>query len=662
MRRASLPCRWWALTRRAAGVLLAIVNAVGLEAAFADNVRGAWLSPQADNWPLIPIHAALTPDGRVLTYGTTSTGWQTGYFIYDVWDPKQGLNGGHVTLSNLTGTDLFCSAQIILPQDGRMLLVGGDNWDGTRNTNTGNNDTNLYKYSDDTLSRGPDMNRARWYATTTMMVNGEIYIQGGYDGEDRPEVRDANGNMRLLSNVNTSGLDWWYPRNVLAPNGQVFGYDVMGIMYYVNPAGTGQYTPLGQLPWKYRGKFSTAALFRPGKILHFGAKTNEALVIDFRSGTPVLTPTQSLSTVRQWANATVLADGRVLATGGSAVANELVGINNAAEIWDPATGRWTLGASGSRARLYHSGALLLPDATVLVHGGGSGPGPIDNLHAEIYYPPYLYDSSGAFRPRPMIIDAPSTIELGSNFSVISNTGNVTRVTLLKFGSVTHSFNMEQRFLELTFTQASTTSFVQAPVDATDAPPGYYLLFVFDGAGVPSVAATVRINVPGSTPPGPETDQTPTIGGTDGSPFTIACNASEALVGVYGRMNDKVVKRIGLRCARIDSQGRWVGDPIDRGAVGGDSGTSYARTCARDFAIAGFKGYAGSAVNRLSFECRAIDVAGKATGAGEFLEWVGGSGGKAKGPFRCGSDHPGFALAGRASGKLNALNLQCRDPI
>ena len=77
-----------------------------------------------------------------------------------------------------------------------------------------------------------------------------------------------------------------------------------------------------------------------------------------------------MSTQRQWVSATVLPDGRVLGTGGSAVENQLSGVNNVAEIWSPATGQWTQGAVAVRARLYHSSALLLPDATVLIAGGG----------------------------------------------------------------------------------------------------------------------------------------------------------------------------------------------------------------------------------------------------------------------------------------------------
>src|SRR6185436_7402755 len=143
-------------------VLLSLVQLLPTAEA-ADNVGGGWDSPEQDNWPLIPIHSALTPDGRVLTYGTDGAGTQTGYFIYDVWDPSAGLSNGHITLENMTLTDIFCSAQVILPDSGRIFIAGGDNWTGTSTTGNGNNNTNLYSYSDDTLRRVPAMKRARWY-------------------------------------------------------------------------------------------------------------------------------------------------------------------------------------------------------------------------------------------------------------------------------------------------------------------------------------------------------------------------------------------------------------------------------------------------------------------------------------------------------------------
>jgi hypothetical protein len=192
-------------------------------------------------------------------------------------------------------------------------------------------------------------------------------------------------------------------------------------------------------------------------------------------------------------NGTVLADGRVLATGGSAVVNTLTGVNNTAEIWNPATGIWVVGASGATPRLYHSTAIMLPDASVLV-GGGGAPGPLTNLNAEIYYPPYLYTSSGAFAARPTIDSAPDTLDIGQSFTIAATASAVSRVTLVKTGAVTHSFNMDQRFLELPFTAAGGTLTVVAPMRASDATPGYYLLFVIDGDGVPSVGKIVKVNI------------------------------------------------------------------------------------------------------------------------------------------------------------------------
>ena len=148
--------------------LLQIVVAVLIaSAAHADPQRGAWLSPAADNWPLIPIHAVLTPDGRVLTFGSNELGAQTGFFAYDVWDPADGLSGPHLTLENRTLTDIFCSSVVILPANGNVLIAGGDNWDGMATTNIGNNNSNLFNPGSNTLTRGTNMRRPRWYSSAT---------------------------------------------------------------------------------------------------------------------------------------------------------------------------------------------------------------------------------------------------------------------------------------------------------------------------------------------------------------------------------------------------------------------------------------------------------------------------------------------------------------
>src|SRR5215813_12773073 len=169
------------------------------------NRLGAWssgLGQSMAQWPLIPLHAVLLGDGRLLTYGTDGNGVQTGYFTYDVWDPQAGLGqNAHLTLPNNTHTDLFCSAQIVLPQSGNVLVAGGDNWTGTATTNTGNNNSNIFTPGDNSLTRSGNMNRPRWYASPITLPDGRTYIQGGNGGEDRPEVRDSNGNFDLLNGV-----------------------------------------------------------------------------------------------------------------------------------------------------------------------------------------------------------------------------------------------------------------------------------------------------------------------------------------------------------------------------------------------------------------------------------------------------------------------------
>ena len=434
-----------------------------------DNIHGGW-SNLAD-WPGVPLHAVILPDGKMMTVGSNVDGQQTGHLIYDIWDPKQGSVGGklttagHLTLPNTTLTDLFCSAQILLPTTNEIFLAGGDTWGGSATTGASNNDTLILRPNapnDQKLVPGPDMSRARWYATLTTLPNGEIYIQGGRQktsqggtqGVDLAEVRATNGSLRALTGMSTAALPWWYPNNWVAPDGRIFGYSFRK-MYYVEPAGIGK-----------------------------------------------ITKTQDMPVGLHWHNATVVPDGKVIVTGGSALADYLVGVNDRAYIWDPATGQWTEGAltDSHMARMYHSIGLLLPDASILVGGGGAGGNNLQiNTNAEIYYPPYLYDSSGAFAKRPKIVSGATVLKYKGTHNIkVDNGAAITRVTLIKTGAVTHSVNMEQRFLQLSFTVDPTDGNllkVKGPLNANLATPGRYYLFVINGAGVPSVARMVSIAPP-----------------------------------------------------------------------------------------------------------------------------------------------------------------------
>ncbi|HEX2528228.1 MAG TPA: galactose oxidase early set domain-containing protein [Geminicoccus sp.] len=452
---------------------------------------GAWsaLAP----WPLIPIHMVMTRDGRIMSYGTNAAGRSSGYFIYDIWKPSDGLNGDHLTLPNGTNTNIFCSAQVLMPQSGDILIAGGDSGVGDDVDNIGVASSTVLRNADKTLVKGADMNRVRWYATTTSLPNGEVYIQGGDQGGDFPEVRSRGGKFRLLTGAATSSVHWSYPRNWVAPDGRIFGVS-NNAMYYVDWRGTGKFTSAGTMPGSF-GTKSTEAMYAPGKILRVGGGPTSSVAsanlatIDINGSSPVVKSVEKLPYGLHWSTATILPDGKVVVTGGSLASNKLTGVNSKALIWDPATERWTQGASTSsgKARLYHSTAILLYDGSVLV-GGGGAPGPQTNTNVELYYPPYMFRADGQRLRRPRILASPSSLKVGTDFTLTVDDGaKVGRVTLVKTGSVTHSFNMDQRFMELPFTRDGNVLSVKAPTKNTIATPGFYMLFVLDKQGVPSLA-------------------------------------------------------------------------------------------------------------------------------------------------------------------------------
>lgn len=463
-----------------------------------DPTRGVF-SPAVD-WPLVPIHAVLTLDGRVLTYGTDENGAQGASLVYDVWDPLLGLSEeSHRLLPNRTAVDIFCGAQLTLP-DGNIGLFGGDNFVDGRTTNTPNQDVTQFNLGSNELTRTGAMWRARWYASAITLPNNAILIQGGLGGEDYPEVRDRDGAFRLMTGADTKGLDWFYPRIFVDPRGKVFGL-AHDRMYRIDPEGDGAIRSLGRFPGDNIGTTSTAVMFQPGRILQLGGGPAQeasaaASIIDLGADQPQVSATAPMRWPRHWANATVLADGKVLVSGGSRVANSDTDVAYTAELYDPAEGRWTEAASASRMRLYHSVSLLLPDATVLTAGGGV-PGPQRNLNAEIYYPPYLFNPDGTRASRPRIESAPMTAAPNQSIRFTSpDAERLARVTLVKTGSVTHSFDSDQRFIELPWSRTGDQVTARLDDERHQFPPGTYMLFALDQQGTPSEASMLRI---GSTP-------------------------------------------------------------------------------------------------------------------------------------------------------------------
>jgi hypothetical protein len=242
-------------------------------------------------------------------------------------------------------------------------------------------------------------------------------------------------------------------------------------------------------------------MYLPGKIMKSGTATNNSgatdpaaattYVLNMTAPSPAWRQTASMQYPRSYHTLTVLPDGTVLVTGGGRTkdATDVVDAVLQAEIWSPQTETWTTVASMQTPRLYHSTALLLPDGRVVVSGGGRNFRSAQKMfNAEIYSPPYLFRGA-----RPTITAAPSSVTYGSGFFVQTpDAAAITSVAFIRPGSVTHGFNQEQRFLPLTFQQTTGGLTVQAPANANLAPPGYYMLFIVNSSGVPSVASFISV--------------------------------------------------------------------------------------------------------------------------------------------------------------------------
>ncbi len=202
-------------------------------------------------------------------------------------------------------------------------------------------------------------------------------------------------------------------------------------------------------------------------------------------------------------------------------------------------------------RLYHNGALLLPDARVLIIGGNANRAarekdgtvhvdilrdakeyyqlakltdksgqdkefnlkqyykspqsyfaegdnkepfvPAEIWQAEIFSPPYLFKSG----PRPEIVEAPETIKYGQSGMVsVKDATKEGSLVLIKLGAVTHSFDYGQRLADLQIENLalgneSSINF-KAPKNANLYPPGYYMMFYLNELGKPSHAKMVKL--------------------------------------------------------------------------------------------------------------------------------------------------------------------------
>jgi len=484
------------------------------------NVTGQWQT-LSNTMPINPIHVALMRSGKVLVVSGSGNDQFNTVFSSAIWDPQTGT----ITTQTLTW-DMFCNGMVNLP-DGRPLVFGGtylyDPFKGAANASAYDPDTNLFT---DLQS----MAHGRWYPTGLVLGDGSVMVIGGMD-------ENATTNLQL--EYYKLGVGWsapislpWtpplYPRTHLLPNGNVFisgssptsrlftpSTNTWNLNYAATKYGqTRMYGSSVLLP------LTPANGYKP-KVMIFGGgnpSTATTELIDLSIATPAWVYGPNMSQPRIEMDATLLPNGKVLANGGSLNDEDTTTASLNADLYDPVSNTFSPAGTEAFARLYHCVTLLLPDATVWVAGGNPKRRTYEP-HMEIYSPPYLFNADGSLATRPTITNASfSPIGYGSSFQVQTpDASNISTVVLMRNGSSTHAFDMDQRYVGLSFTAASGALNVTGPPTANIAPPGYYMLFILNNAGVPSVAKIVQISpAPTDQPPvgtitSPSSDPTIVVG-------------------------------------------------------------------------------------------------------------------------------------------------------
>ena len=491
-------------------VTLTLIAAFYSPAAHAQaNITGTWQTVR-EQMPINPVHTALLSNGKILVVsGSGNYPVQTIYNV-GVWDPSTN------TITTQTQTwDMFCNGMIVLP-DGRPFIMGGNlQYDPF----FGWNRTSIYNPTTGKYTDMEDMAHGRWYPTSTVLGDGRVLIFSGLD---------ETGATNSQTEIYTVGGGWapavtapWipplYPRMHLLPNGKVFysgsttqsrTFDPStntwsGVIATTKYGGTRLYGSSVLLPL-------TPPNYIP-KVMIFGGgnpATATTEIIDLSAATPAWASGPDMSAPRIEMNATILPNGKILTVGGSLNDEDVSTASLNADLYDPVANTMSSAGANAVPRLYHSVALLLPDATVWVAGGNPTRGSYEPS-VEIYSPAYLFNPNGTPATRPAITTTPSVIGYGTTFQVQTpDAANIASAVLVKDGAVTHAFNMDQRLMGLAFAAATGTLTVTGPPNGNIAPPGYYMLFLINNAGVPSVAKFVQVSIASTDVPPTGTITTP----------------------------------------------------------------------------------------------------------------------------------------------------------
>jgi len=491
---------------------------------------GKW-STLSYTMPINPIHVALLHNGKILVVAGSGNcpASQPGCPSGSPYGPANNSgallldpSNGNITQFSVS-SDMFCNGMVVLP-DGRAFINGGTL---AYDPFLGSLKSTLFDPATNTFDDVQNMAHGRWYPTVLTLGDGRIMTFSGF--------LETGAGTNTTVEFYTVGSGWsppftapftpdLYPRLHLLPNGKVFYsgpspvsqlFDPSTKTWTLNVASTnygstrsyGSSVLLGLTP---ANNYDPVILIMGGN----SPATATTETIDMGSSNPAWQLGPSMSQARIEMNAVILPSGKVLAVGGSVNDEDATTKSLNADLYDPATNTFSSAGANAFARLYHSVALLLPDATVWVAGGNPVRGTYEP-HIEIYQPAYLFQSNGAPAARPSITSVPSSVSYGNQFTLQTpDAASIASAVLIRNGTVTHSFGMDQRMVGMSFTAGAGSLTVTAPPNANVAPPGYYMLFILNSNGVPSVASSLLLSS-SSTPAPTVTSISPNSGTING---------------------------------------------------------------------------------------------------------------------------------------------------
>ncbi len=497
---------------------VARLSAPALAAAQAQptNSVGQWSDPPF-GIPVVGITSVLLYNGKVLFWSyNPDTSNNTG--VAYVWDPadKTGQTGHSITPPE----NIWCGGQTILG-DGSVYVAGGNlrrpdptsgtGFEGSLSNYTFNPTTEIW-------TKQPDMSVGRWYPTTTQLADNRVVITSGFDQTGSQQITQAvdvftpaatidgvgmTAYLGVDSDHNPTGL---YPYQYLMPSGKMLqaGPDYTNASL-LTPGVSWSWSDIpANLPHMLSSHYGlgngiiyTDASVTPIKqVIMIAGGTGMTEAVSNNEWLDSTNPTAGWKSYPQWllprhnSNTVILPDGKLFTVGGNSANTNYDNPLFESELFnkpanDP-TGLWVQMAPNSIPAAYHSSAILLPDATVLLSQDDLSAA--SDHKAQVYSPPYLFAGT-----RPQITSAPNALSVGQTFSMTVNTRKINSVVLIAPGAVTHGNDMHQRFIKLRSRTKGSNVEVTIPASSSLVPPGYYMLFVVDSKGIPSVSQFVRVS-------------------------------------------------------------------------------------------------------------------------------------------------------------------------